>query len=246
VEAAVAVLVTIHQPEHLPWAGYFSKADVADAMVILDVVQYRKNYFQNRNRVLGPNGPTWVVVPVLTKGHTSSELRHLQINDGDRRWRDKYWRTLEMSYARHLHFDEHASWIRSWLDERWDLLVPLNVTLIRGLFEALGITTPLRFASEMPAPVTEGLSGSSLLLSICRALGADGYLSGLHGKEYLDEDLFREAGISVAYHAFTQPEYPQRRQDTFVPGMSVVDLLFNRGPESIECIRRGGRVERGG
>jgi hypothetical protein len=239
------VLLAIHQPEHLPWPGFFNKAYLADEFVILDVVQYRKNYFQNRNRVLGPNGPAWVGVPVLTKGHTTTELRSMQINNNDRRWPQKYWRTLEESYGRHPHFDEYASWIRSALSDRWELLVPLNMKLIRGFFDALGLATRVRLASELPTDVTESRSGSDLLLSICRALGGETYLSGPHGKEYLDGELFARSGVSVAYHAFTPPEYPQRGQEGFVPGMSIVDIMFNCGPDGMDLVRRAGRVERG-
>src|SRR5437660_776329 len=97
--ACCPMRVTIHQPEHLPWLGFLDKARRADLLVLLDSVQYRKNYFQNRNRVRAANGPAWVTVPVLTKGNADQEIREVQINtEGSPRWREKYWGTIEQSY----------------------------------------------------------------------------------------------------------------------------------------------------
>src|SRR5205823_11747690 len=94
--ATETMLVTIHQPEHLPWLGFIDKARQADLLVLLDDVQFRKNYFQNRNRVRAAGGPVWVTVPVLTKGNADQEIREVQINsEGSPRWREKYWGTIE-------------------------------------------------------------------------------------------------------------------------------------------------------
>src|SRR5260370_16603293 len=93
------MLVTIHQPEHLPWLGFLDKVRRADLLVLLDTVQYRKNYFQNRNRVLTANGPAWVTVPVLTKGNSDQAIRDVHVTpQGSPRWRDKYSPTPDHPY----------------------------------------------------------------------------------------------------------------------------------------------------
>ena len=58
------MIVSIHQPQYLPWLGYFDKIDRADVFVLLDTVQYKKNEWQNRNRIKTARGAQWLTVPV--------------------------------------------------------------------------------------------------------------------------------------------------------------------------------------
>jgi len=222
------VIVTIHQPEHLPWLGFFDKLLAADVFVCLDVVQYRKNYFQNRNRILTRSGPTWLTVPVRTRGHTSSTLRDMAIAE-DGRWAKKYWQTLAQSYGKHPFFERYRGQLEEILTCPWAGLVELNLALIRFFLEALGIERQLILASDL------GVSGkaSTLLLAICQRLGASVYVSGPSGTDYLDESLFTQAGIGVRYHDFKHPVYPQAGRRDFVPLMSTLDLLMNLGPKSL-------------
>lgn len=228
------MIVTIHQPEHLPWLGFFNKVDQADLFVLLDVVQFRKNYFQNRNRVLGANGPIWLTVPVLTEGHTEKTIKDMQINNATN-WRDKYWKSIYYSYKKHPYFDDCAPFFEETLAKEWLLLAELNESIIRFLCNSLGIKTKIIRASELnPAG-----SSSELLLDVCRKTGADIYLAGQTAKEYLDESIFKDESIEVRYHRFEHPVYPQLSQTEFVSHLSTLDLLFNCGPESLEIIRQG-------
>lgn len=236
------MIVTIHQPEHLPWLGFFHKVDQADLLVLLDVVQYRKDYFQNRNRILGPNGPQWLTVPVVRAGYTSRTLRDLQINNDVRfhngvDWRRKHRKTIEHAYRRHPHFGLVEPVIDDLYEREWLLLVELNEALIRAMMVLLDIDTRIVRASELRV---EG-KRSDLLASICRATGASTYLSGPTGRQYLDEAPFRSAGIDVRYHSFEHPAYRQRHAVEFVPNLSTLDLLCNCGPDSLAVIRSGTR-----
>lgn len=221
------MIVTIHQPEHLPWLGFCHKATQAEIFVLLDNVQYRKNYFQNRNRILGANGPLWVTVPVLQRGHTQKTIGEMEI-DNDGRWRRKWWMSIYHAYGRAPFFERYGGFFEALMDREWRYLADLNEEIIRFLFDALNIRCRLLRASTLPV---EG-SRSELLLAICRHLGAGTYLAGQHGREYLDEELFKLAGVSVMYHAFEHPRYPQGPAAEFVPNLSVVDLLFRHGPRS--------------
>lgn len=226
------MVVTIHQPEHLPWFGFCHKAAQADVFVLLDNVQFRKNYFQNRNRILGPNGPLWITVPVLLKGHTKKTIREMEINNGVS-WSEKWWKSLFYSYKSCKFFDEYAAFFESIPRRPWHYLAELNEAIIHYLFDALGLRCQILRASSLPV---HG-SRSALLRDICTYLGADVYLAGQYGRDYLDEALFQEKEIGVRYHAFTHPVYPQRDSREFVTNLSVVDLLFNCGPQSGEVIR---------
>jgi hypothetical protein len=222
------MIVTIHQPEHLPWLGFFHKMRRADRFVILDNVQYRTNYFQNRNRVLGANGPFWLTVPVRSRGHVASSIADIVIDDSQA-WGERHRKSLEACYGRHPHFRRYADVLRTILDSPWQRLADLNIAIIEAFRSALDIGTPMVRASELGV---EG-RGSELLLAICERMGAATYLSGPSGRDYLDESLFANRGIAVQYHEFHHPVYPQRGANEFVSHLTALDALANLGPEAV-------------
>jgi WbqC-like protein family len=240
------MIVTIHQPEHLPWLGFFHKADRAELLVLLDVVQYRKDYFQNRNRILGQQGPVWLTVPVVTRGYMDASIADIRVNTATVEhnrsdWRRDHLRRIRHGYGRHPFFAEHVPFLEDTYARDWELLVDLNEHLIGWFLDTLGIATPVVRASTLG-----GLHGarSELLLEICRRSGATTYISGHTGREYLDEEIFRSAGIEVEYDAFEHPRYPQMGSADFVSHLSTLDLVLNVGPASLDVIRRGSATGR--
>lgn len=217
------MIVAIHQPNYLPWSGFFDKMARCDRFVFLDTVPFSKHGYQNRSRVKGSGGPAWLTVPVLTHGHFGDSTQDIRVDAGQR-WAPRHWRTLEQSYGRCPHFGEVAAVLRTVYERSWERLVDLNAELITRIAAALGISTPVVWASAL------GVEGrrSELLAAICRALGATTYLSGPSGASYLDEEPFRREGIGVTYHAFAPQPYPQRFPP-FAPGLSVVDAWANCG-----------------
>ena len=219
--------IAIHQPEHLPWLGYLDKARHADEFIFLDTVAFKKNYYENRNRIRTPQGWAWVTVPVLLKGRFGQSFLDVEINN-QARWAEVYWRTILQNYSRAPFWKMYGPVLEELLLRPWEKLVDLNLALIEWVWRAFGIATPTRRASAL------GVCGkkSELLLDICRKTGATVYLSGPSGKDYLEQSLFADAGIGVEFHEFHHPEYPQRFSP-FVPGMACIDLLLNEGPEGI-------------
>jgi hypothetical protein len=223
------MMVTIHQPEHLPWTGFFHKMSMAEAYVILDAVPFTKNNWQNRNKLVDREGKEfWVTVPVIMKGHTTSTIRNIAI-DNAQEWRRKYLGRIEQAYCRHPFYPQYAPDLRAIVMHPHLRLFELNMALIRFLRQAMGISTPIWMASEL------GVSGkqSTLLLDICRKLDADRYLSGPSGRNYLDRELFARAGIGIDFHEFKPPAY---KAEQYVPGLSTLDVLFNHGPQSARII----------
>jgi hypothetical protein len=220
--------VTIHQPEHLPWLGFIDKARRADQLVLLDDVQFRKNYFQNRNRIRSADGSEWVTVPVLTKGRSTDEIRQIEINNaGAPRWRQKYWLTIEQRYRTAPFWRSYAPPLQTIFEREWPLLAELNIELIRLLFSFFDVRANVVRSSSF------GVTGekSERLLRVCQAAGASEYLSGVSGREYLDLASFDRAGIAVSFQEFHHPIYRQL-YEPFVPLLSCIDLLFMHGPES--------------
>lgn len=227
--------LTIHQPEHLPWLGFIYKVSRVDRLVVLDNVQFRKNYFGNRNRVAGPEGPVWVTVPVGLDGHLGRDYRDIPVAD-DPRWRRRYLGTLSANYGRHPFFSDYYPAMEEILSRPWERIADLNLELIRCLLDAFGVRVGLVKASELPV---EGRS-TELLLAICRHQGASTYLAGSQAGNYLDESLFEEASVGVEHTDFVHPEYPQRGREEFLPGLTALDALMNLGPEVATLLPRCG------
>jgi len=228
------MIVSVHQPHYLPWLGYFDKIDRSDVFVVLDNVQYKKREYQNRNRIRTAAGVRWLTVPVVTKGRYYQKTGEVEV-DNEEDWRGTHLRTLELSYRRAPHFgpvfDGYAAALGA---KEWTKLCELNVATTRFFMERLGIATPVRFESELGAPGEK----TERIINICRALGADVYLSGAGGAAYLDGAAFEAAGIELRYQQFRHPRYPQVHGG-FEPYMAAIDLLFNAGDESMEIIRSG-------
>jgi hypothetical protein len=219
------MLVAIHQPEHLPWLGFFEKLLRADVFVLLDDVQFSKGDFQNRNRVKGRGGAQWLTVPVAHRfGQRIDEVELA----GDS-WRSKHWRTLVACYARAAHFDEFAGEFEEFYGRTWSKLSELNVAAIDLLARSFGLEKKLVFSSTLGAKGRK----SELVLNICKAVGASTYYSGRAGGAYLDAEAFRRAGVEIVVQQFEHPVYEQLfvKEQGFVPNLSAVDLLFNRGAE---------------
>lgn len=220
--------ITIHQPEHLPWLGFFHKIAQVEKLVILDNVQFSKNYFQNRNKVRTPNGWTWIKVPVNRSIETS--IKDVTIAN-DPRWKKKWLDTIYYNYKKTPYFDRYFERLSNLINKKWEKLSDLNITLLRHLSTFLNIQTEFVLVSELNVNGT----GSDLLLNICKNIGADSYLSGISGKDYLKLKDFEEEKIAVEFQEFHHPVYKQLYKP-FIPCMSIIDLLFNYGEKSLDII----------
>ena len=219
--------VSIHQPEFLPWLGFIDKLRRCDVMVLLDSVQFEKHYFQNRNRIRTADGWTWLTVPVLTTGRSRQRIDDVQIR-ADVPWPRKHCRALAQHYAGAPFFEDHYPALRDLYEQAGQSLADFNVTLIRWLAAAFGVRCRIVRSSELDVTGDR----TERLVNICQTLGADVYLSGVSGLDYLDASRFSAAGIRVEYQDFVHPVYRQR-YEPFVPMLSAVDLLFTEGPDAL-------------
>jgi len=227
------VIVSINQPAYLPWLGYFHRIAASDLHIVLDHVQFEKNSFTNRNKVRTANGSAWLTVPVKTSGRFGElAINSLEI-DNKSDWRRKHWQTVQQSYAKAAHFREHEAFFRELYGTPWEKLVDLCERVTSYLVQSFGIKSRLVRSSEMKGRGAK----DELVLNLCREAGASTYISGALGRDYLREELFREAGIKVLYQDYHHPEYPQVYKP-FEPYMAAVDLLFNCGPKSLEIIMK--------
>lgn len=232
--------VAIHQPEYLGYLGFYNKMMNSDAWIFLDNVQLAKRDFMRRNRILGPNGPIMLSVPVMTKGRYYQLIQDVEI-DNTQDWRKSHWMTIQQSYRRAPYFKQYAPEIAPIFEQVWDKLADLNIALITTIARLLQIDRPMHRASEL------GVSGKSsqLLADLTRAVGGDIYLSGPMGRDYLEEAIFQERNLGVEFNDFAHPTYPQTAGDNFEPYMAAIDLLFAVGPDAPAVIAQGTAVRNG-
>lgn len=234
------MIVAAHQPNFLPWLGFFDRVRRAQRFVLLDHVQFERQNYQNRTLIKTQGGPKWLTVPVVQKSRDELILDKEICNDKDGKeyWGRKAYLTLETCYSRAPHFKDYSPKLKQMLIEaRWNKLIELNISLLRFCLDALEIHTPLVRSSELQVSGQK----SELVLSMVRAAGGKTYIAGMGGsKGYLDLDAFKAAGVEVAWQTYGHPEYPQVPTGTpFVKGLSVLDLLFNCGPQSRAVLEKG-------
>jgi hypothetical protein len=227
------MIVSIHQPQYLPWLGYFDKIAGCDIFIFLDNVQFKKNEWQNRNKIKTDQKWQWLSVPVIHK--FGQRINEVEINNTVR-WGKKHLQALATNYSKTPFFKEHLDFFEKTYKREWKRLLDINLHLIHYLVKALGLSNKkFRMASEYQS--REG--PTERLVDLCKLVGADIYLSGQDGAKYLDLDEFKKEGIQVVFQSYKHPLYPQLFGD-FEPYLSVVDLLFNCGPESLSILRKGG------
>ena len=221
--------VAIHQPHYFPYPGFFHKLSLADTFVIMDEAQYDKR-FTNRNMILDSHGPIWLTVPI-EKGNRFSANKDVRINES-LPWRKEHWKKITVSYSNARFFNLYRAELQEFYDTSWSNLFDLDLETTRKTMEWLGIRIPIVKESELDVKTT----GTQRLVDICKAVGAETYVSGRGGREYMDEGLFHSNGIGVEHQDYAASPYPQRFTDRFVPDLSILDMLANIGPESMKLV----------
>ena len=223
--------ISIQQPEFFPWLGFFDKIRQVDKVVFLDNVQFKKRYFENRNRVRTYDGWTWLITPIITKGLYTQNINEVEI-DNSRDWRKKLIGTIEHNYHKAPFWEELGPEICQIVMNPMNRLVEFNLAVILLMLKKLGLSIDWVLSSSLNTQH----HGSDLILEICEKIGAQEYLSGRDGKDYLNLDMFEEKGINVHFQNFVHPAYLQFHGG-FEQAMSIIDIYFNMGPKSIEVYK---------
>ncbi|MBN1824041.1 MAG: WbqC family protein [Endomicrobiales bacterium] len=224
------MILSVHQPQYMPWLGYFHKMAKCDLFVYLDDVQYKKREFQNRNKIKTPNGAHWLTVPVITKDSYLQQIREVRTNP-DENWENEHLQSLRHNYGRTPFFKDHEGFFAGLFSKDWEKLMDVSLEITGYFSSFLKIGTRCGFASEFGVSSTS----SQRIVDICIKAGADTYLSGAGGREYMEMELFEKNNIKVVFQEFSHPRYPQLFGE-FIPYLSIVDLVFNCGPESAKNI----------
>lgn len=233
------MIVSINQPAYLPWLGYFDRIACSDIHVVLDHVQFEKNSMVNRNKIITANGETMLTVPLNTKNKFGDlAINTVTINEQNK-WQKKHWDSIRFSYSKSPYFKEYGEQLNALYQQPLEILTVLLKQQLDFFMPALGINTKIIYSSSMNLSSTK----SQLVLDICKQLGASHYISGIFGKDYLDQTTFKEAGITVTFQDYQHPEYKQFNQKTFIPYASTLDLLMNVGDGALDILKTTGKLD---
>lgn len=195
----------------------------------MDDAQYDKR-FTNRNRIMATNGWTWITVPI-NKDHKFLPNMLVEINN-DIPWREHHWRKIYHSYANAKFFYMYKNYFEQLYKKEWKFLFDLDFETMKKVIEWLGIKVEIIRGSELNV---KGMS-TERLVNVCKAMGADTYIAGKGSKNYMEEKLFEKNNLKVEYQNYTQTPYCQHLSEYFIPDLSVIDMLFNVGHESLKLI----------
>tara|TARA_B100000029_G_scaffold513778_1_gene614391 strand:+ start:2774 stop:3475 length:702 start_codon:yes stop_codon:yes gene_type:complete len=229
--------VSIHQPEYLPWLGFFKKIMDSDIFVIFDDIQFEKKDWQNRNIICGKNGTILLTVPV--KSHLKSKINDVVI-DHEKNWMKKHLKSILLTYSSSPFFDEMSILINNLYQNKFDKLVDLNIEIINQLVKKFGITTKIIRSSELK--ISDNTPNK--ILEICKKLNAKKYITGITwAMDNLDKSNFEKYSIELEFREFIHPTYKQLTEN-FVSNMSSIDILFNEGEKTAQEILAKSKIKK--
>lgn len=227
------MILTAHQPAYLPWLGFFHKIILSDTYVILDEVQFEKSSFINRNKIKTPEGYQWLTVPVSMTGYRTKSILEMEINNSEN-WNLKHWNGLYRNYKKTPYFHLYSDFFEATYKKKWTNLNDLLIYTMEFFLKELHVETKVIKQSQLHTKEKK----QDLIIEICKKLNADKFVFGALGRNYAQEQTFKSNGIQIYFQDYQHPAYKQQWGE-FMPYMSIVDLLFNLGPEkALEIIMK--------
>jgi len=215
------VIISIHQPDYIPYWGYFYKILKADIFVFLDDVQFSNNNMHHWNRIKTPQGECRLKVPVEYR--FGDKINQVRPKD-ELKWKEKHLRTIEMNYARADFFKEIYPSYKGILCSDYKTLADMNIAINSFICKFLGITPKFIRSSELNISTAK----EERVIDICLALGGTEYISGNGAQAYQSESHFTERGVKLVYTDYYPFAYKQLWRE-FLPNISILDYLFNCG-----------------
>jgi hypothetical protein len=231
-------IVTVHQPNYLPWIGLFSKIKQSDCLIIGDTYFLGGQSTLNRNKIRTKNGWNYLTIPI---GHKNKNTRICDITMPiENSWQKFHWKMIHDNYTRSPFFNQHRGFFERLYKNNYSYIWQINEEIIAYLLDCFNIETEVVKASDIN--IDPSLEKTDLMIALLKSVGAHTYLSGPSGRKYLEVEKFAQNGINLKYFKFEHPTYKQRYPG-FEPCMSAIDLLFNMGSESSKLIKISGSVE---
>lgn len=204
------MILSMHQPEYMPYLGHIAKIAMSDLHIYYDDVQYEQGGYQNRNRIILGKRWGWITVPVARR--FKQKIYDVKIN-GDR-WRQDHAKTILQYYNSHA-LDEIY-------DYHWNNLANLNITMTAWMLKELNIHTPIMRSKDLSIKSNDRIDR---VIEICMKLKVTTFVSGMGAKIYLNEKKFNDHGIRIIYSDW---------KDTTTPPLSAIHYLLTEGSQSVK------------
>ena len=225
--------IAIMQPTYLPWPGYFELMANSDRFILFDDVQFAKKTWHSRNRIKGTHGELMLSVPVKTHGKQFQSLNQVKI-DNAQGWAGKHFKAIDHSYRKAEYYHRYIGYFEAIYREPPSSLLDLNTELLLVIRRILGIETPMSRSSEIVT--RDGMNEK--IIDLCKHYSADTLYDAKGAADILDLPKYKEENITLEFQEYEPPLYSQLHGD-FIPYLSVIDLLFNCGSESLNIIKMG-------
>lgn len=212
--------VVVHQPDFLPWLGFFHKWAVSDLLVIYDDAQFVKGEWTNRDKIKLNGSDLWLTIPVLTSGKKEQKINEVEI-DNRNKWGHKITNTLKTNFSKAKNFKEYFPEVEKIFLSEHKMLFDLNMKLIDWVGSKLKIATPIRFSSEKKSE----LKSTERLADLLKFYGADEYFTGLASKNYMDEELLLNNGIKIIYQSVNEITRMYNISENLI-NYSIIQYLF--------------------
>jgi len=220
--------IAILQSNYIPWKGYFDIINMVDEFILYDDMQYTKRNWRNRNRIMTPDGPIWIAIPVQTKGKFSQKINETKVVDNS--WVDKHWMAIQCNYSKAKYFDEYAGRIEAMYEacRQEPYLSKINYIFLTGICDILGIDTKISWSSDYE--LADGKT--ERLVELVKTAKGNYYLSGPAAKDYIIPELFEKAAIELDWMDYTGYREYRQLGSSFCHEVSILDLIFNEGPDA--------------
>lgn len=227
-------IVVIHQPDFMPYLGFFDRLLKADIYVVFDNVQYVRSSrgWTSRDKIKTQNGEKWLSVSTQ-KAARDTAINQILLSQ-DSGWREDNLNLLHENYKKSLYYSEIMPYISELYRYQCEHMMDFNLQSIKMLMQLFDIHIDIVIASELNPT---GKS-NTLIIDIMKKLGCTKYLSGVGARDYYIPELYEEAGIEVIWQDFKHPVYKQQYEG-FIPYLSSIDMLFNCGIEESRRLLRG-------
>jgi hypothetical protein len=223
----------ISQPTFLPWAGYFGLINYTDQFVFLDNVQFDKRSWQQRNNIKLNEKSFLLSVPVISKNKSNQKINEVFI-DSKNSFIEEHKKTIEHNYKKSKYFSKYSELIFKVYDMKHEKLIDLNIDLIKLICKILDINFSFTKSSLMNVDHVK----ENLILEICKLKKCEEYVSTIGSKIYLKNDhKFKENSINLNFFEFKNLVY-QQLGGNFLNNLSIIDLIFNLGPNSLKYINK--------
>lgn len=224
-------IVTIHQPDFLPWLGFFNKISKSNTFIVLDHVENNprdSNFWGRRVKIISNKKPYWLAIPLMKhQGIMGVPINQMEVNLSDKSFIKKKIKTINQNYLKTPYFEEIMPIINKYFTFESSKLITNNMKFIQTIFDLLKIQLKIVYSSTLNCE----MNSTELLVELVKKVNGTKYIAGMGAKDYQNDKLFIENSIKTRYNEFIPIEYKQVNTESFIAGLSVIDALMNIGPE---------------